>query len=78
MGLFNLNNEKSIRATKFARWKTGLRADYMGRFQPGLKLKSELNPGRNFSVAFVVLAIYILRVPIVFSIRSDIFSCDFT
>ena len=25
MDLFNLNNEKSIRATRFALWKTGLR-----------------------------------------------------
>ena len=48
-------------------------------FQPGLKLKSEVNPGRNLSVAFVVLVICIFfRVSIIFSARVEIFSCDYT
>ena len=41
-------------------------------FQPGLKLKSEVNPGRNLSVACVVLAICIFsRQSIVFSARAE-------
>ena len=46
----------------------------MGKFHSGLKQKSEVNPGRNLSVAFVVLAIYIFpRFSIIFSARLKFF-----
>ena len=46
-------------------------------FQPGLKPKSKVNPGRNLSVALVVLAIGIFpRLSIIFSARTEVFSCD--
>ena len=48
------------------------------KFQPGLKLKSEVDPGRTLSVAFIVLAFYIfVRASIVFLARAEIFSCDY-
>ena len=50
--------------------------DHMKCFCP--KLKSKVNPGRNFSVACVVLAICIFsRLSIFFSARAEIFSCNY-
>ena len=41
------------------------------QFQPGLKLKSEVDPSRNFTVSFVILAIrMVLHVFFIFSARS--------
>ena len=47
-------------------------------FQPELKLKLEVNPGKNLSVASVVLAVCIFpRLPIIFTGRAEIFSCNY-
>ena len=47
-------------------------------FHPGLKLKSEVNSGRNLSVGFAVLTICIFpRLSTIFPARTEIFSCDY-
>ena len=47
-------------------------------FHDGLKLESEVNSGRNSSVASVVLAIYIFpRLSTTFSARTESFSPDY-
>ena len=51
--------------------------DYMKIFQPGLKLKSEVNPGRNLSVAFVLAISIFPRLSIISSDQDEIFSCDY-
>ena len=64
---------------KFQPGSAGLKKSRLHEiFQLGLKLKSEVNPDRNLSLAFVVLAIYIFpHLPIIFSALAEIFSCDY-
>ena len=60
---------------KFQSGRPGWKKPWLHKtFQPGLKLKSEVYPGRNLSVAFVVLAICIFpRLSIIFRARVGIF-----
>ena len=70
--------EKFHRGLKFSRADRVEKSPDFMTFQPKLKLKLEVNPGRNWSVDFVVLAICIFpRLLITFSARADICSCDY-
>ena len=64
---------------KISSRQTGLEKSRLNEiFHDGLKQKSEVNPDRNFSVASVVLVIYIFpRLSMTFSARAESFSPDY-